>query len=153
MSPLPVFAVPEAMTRRLAAVVLLSQAPVLVFGAVGARALADAAQRQDAAVVLLAGSGLAGLAVLAAALLRSPVGIALGWAVQIACLLATPVVPAMGIIGVVFTALWVTALRQGRKMDALTRARAAGGDSAAASRQAAPGTEPGHRAPTRPDRH
>jgi len=58
-------------------------------------------------------------------MLRRPWGITLGWVLQLATLLSAFVVPMMLVVGLIFGALWVTALVQGVKMDALTRAHAA----------------------------
>ena len=65
------------MTRRLAAVVLGAQAPVVIFGAVGARALADASGSTHASTYLIVGLGLALACVLVAGLLRRPWGVTL----------------------------------------------------------------------------
>lgn len=123
-SALPVVGVPGRMTRRLAAVVVGSQAAVLLFGAVGARALADAGQQSQAspAVFLAVGGALTAVAVAAAGLLRTPIGVTLGWLTQLGSLLAGFVVPAMFLVGAIFLALWVSALWQGHKMDALSAA-------------------------------
>ena len=68
---------------------------------------------------------LALLCVLAAGLLRSRVGYLLGWLVQL-LLVATAVwVPVMLFIGLAFAALWVVALVQGSRADALTARRSA----------------------------
>ena len=110
------------MTRRLAAVVLGAQAPVVIFGAVGARALADASGSTHASTYLIVGLGLALACVLVAGLLRRPWGVTLGWGVQIATLLCGFVVPVMFVIGVIFGGLWWVALVQGERMDDLTQA-------------------------------
>lgn len=120
--------VPEPMTRRLAAIVLVSQALVIVFAATGARALADATDSAAAGSHLLLGTGLTVLTLVAAGLLRTRFGVPLGWLVQLACLAGYFVLPAMLLVGAVFGSLWLLALRQGRKMDALTRTRAAAAD-------------------------
>lgn len=108
------------MTRRLGAMVLGSQAPVVFFGAVGARALADAAGSDRAGTYFAVGIGLAVASVLTAGLLRTPIGVTLGWVVQVATLLCGFVVPAMFVIGVIFGGLWWMALVQGAKMDDLS---------------------------------
>ncbi len=112
------------MTRRLAAVVLGSQAPVVLFGAVGARALADASGSTSAraSTYLIVGCALAVACILVAGLLRRPYGVSLGWAVQVATLLCGFVVPVMFVIGVVFGGLWWVALTQGERMDDLSEA-------------------------------
>ncbi len=108
------------MTRRLAAVVLGGQAPVVLFGAVGARALADASGSSRASTYLIVGLCLALACLLVAGLLRRPWGVTLGWGVQVATLLCGFVVPVMFVIGVIFGGLWWVALVQGARMDDLT---------------------------------
>ena len=110
------------MTRRLGAVVLCGQSPVLLFGAFAARGLIATSTPGLAATYLWVGLLLAAACLVAAALLRTPVGLGVGWLVQLATLACGVVVPTMILVGLLFTALWVTALVQGRRMDALTRA-------------------------------
>ena len=45
----------------------------------------------------------------------------MGWVLQAATLLTAFVVPSMLVVGLIFLALWITALVQGDKMDELTR--------------------------------
>jgi len=97
------------------------------FGALVARALAAAdgsngsGTSNTSNTFLIIGSVLAMACILAAGLLRRPWGIKLGWALQIATLACAFIIPAMLIVGLVFGALWLTALVQGRKMDEHTR--------------------------------
>lgn len=114
------------MTRRLAALVLGSQAPVVVFAAVGARALA--ASSDDPAVAGLhlgLGLALAGLCVVAAGLTRWRVGLLVGWLAQLATFAYAVVVPMMVVVGVIFGGLWLVAVIQGAAADRLTFARSA----------------------------
>ncbi len=122
MSPTLRLAVPRRMTRRLGSVVLVSQVPVLVFAAVGARAIAGVNDAGNPTRDLLIVSGIAVLALLATGLLRSRYGVPLGWLVQLSCLLSALILPIMLVVGALFTGLWLTALIQGRKMDELTAA-------------------------------
>src|SRR5690606_26261559 len=81
----------------------------------------------DRANLLLAGACvLAVVAVVAAGTLRRPWGLTLGWVVLGLTALSTIVLTAMGIVTVLFGALWVLALVQGPKMEEMTRARIAG---------------------------
>jgi hypothetical protein len=105
------------MTRRLAGLVIGSQGLAVFFGALVARALAAAKGSHTANTFLLIGSLLAVLCVLDAGLLRRPWGITLGWALQIATVACAFIVPLMLLVGLLFGALWVTALVQGRRMD------------------------------------
>ena len=56
-------------------------------------------------------------------MLRRPIGLTLGWLVQLLTLASGFVVRGMIIVGVIFLVLWVTCLVQGRRIDA---AQAAG---------------------------
>lgn len=122
MSLPPLAGAQRTMTRRLGAVVLGSQAPVVLFGAVGARALADASGQAAAATYLWVGVGLAAACVLVAGLLRTPVGVTLGWLLQVATLLCAFIVPVMAVIGLIFGGLWFVALQQGVRLDDMTEA-------------------------------
>ena len=62
-----------------------------------------------------------GLLVLCLALARwvpAPAAIALGWAVQGVLILGAFVTPVMLVLGIVFAALWATAIRLGGQVDA-----------------------------------
>ena len=56
-----------------------------------------------------------------AGLMRRPFGMTLGWLLQLATLLCALIVPLMLVVGLLFLALWVTALVQGAAMDEHTR--------------------------------
>ena len=114
--------VPAKMTRRLLAVVIGSQALVVFFGDLVARALAATAGSHTSNSFLLIGSLLSLLCILDAGLLRRPWGITLGWVLQIATLACAFIVPVMLLVGLLFAALWLTALVQGYNMDQHTRA-------------------------------
>jgi Protein of unknown function (DUF4233) len=70
------------------------------------------------------GLGLAVLCVLAAGLLRSFVGYALGWLVQVVSIALGFVVPLMFFLGVVFAALWAGAYVLGGRIDSERAERA-----------------------------
>lgn len=116
------FGVPAKMTRRLLAVVIGSQGLVVFFAGLVARALSAADGSHTAGSYLLMGSLLSVLCILDAGLLARPWGITLGWVMQIATLASAFIVPVMLLVGLLFAALWVTALVQGHKMDEHTRA-------------------------------
>ena len=105
------------MTRRLAGTVVGTQGLAVFFGALVARGLASASGEDTSSTFLLLGSVLAVLCILDAGLLRRPWGVTLGWGLQIATFASAIVVPAMLVVGVLFGALWLTALAQGRAMD------------------------------------
>lgn len=113
--------VADKMTRRFAAIVVGSQSLVVFFGALVAFAIAKAQDDGSHTGYLVVGCLLAVLCIVAAGAMRRPWGVTLGWAIQIATLAATFVVPMMFFVGLVFGALWITALVQGAKMDRLTR--------------------------------
>ena len=135
MSALTFYGAPEKMTRRLAGTVIGSQGLAVFFGALVARGLASARGDAGSGSFLLVGSVLAVLCILDAGLLRRPWGITLGWLLQVATLLSALVVPMMLAVGLIFGALWVTALVQGGRMDELTRQHLAKSESEAESGQ------------------
>jgi hypothetical protein len=113
-------------TFRMLALVLLGQAVILSFFALVARANAIADDRpEDGSTLLWVGLGLAVLALVAAALMRMPFGITLGWLVQLLTWVSGVIVPMMIGVGLVFTGLWVLLLHQGRRVDRLVAEREA----------------------------
>ena len=99
--------------RLFAATVLAFEALVVVFAALVAYGLRLAEPGLIAAV----SGGLALAALLAAGLLRHPVGYALGWAVQVGVVLGGLLVPSMYLVGGVFAVLWIIGLRLGGRID------------------------------------
>jgi hypothetical protein len=110
-------------TWRMLATVLAAQSILIFFGALVARGT-DIAQGGDGGNRLLVGSAVAGLAIVAAGLMRGPLGLPLGWLVQVATWLSALVVPAMIGVGVVFTGLWVYSLVKGPRVEAMMARRA-----------------------------
>ncbi|MGL5861763.1 MAG: DUF4233 domain-containing protein [Phycicoccus sp.] len=122
----PVYGRQGKFTFRLLALVLAGQAVILSFFALVARAVAIADDRPDDGTRLLGlGLGLAVLAVGAAGLMRRPVGITVGWLVQLLTWACAVLVPAMAGVAAVFTGLWVLMLVQGRRVDRLVAEREA----------------------------
>ena len=109
------------MTRRLAGVVIGTQGLAVFFGALVARALAAASGSHASGSFLVIGSLLAVLCMLDAGLLRRPWGITVGWVLQGATLACAFIVPVMLLVGLLFGALWLTALVQGSRMDEHTK--------------------------------
>jgi len=66
----------------------------------------------------LSGSGAALLALVAAGLLRKPVGYPVGWVAQLAGVLLGFLTPAMFVVGAMFAALWVVSFVLGKRLDA-----------------------------------
>ena len=119
MAALPFYGATGKFTWRMGALVLASQSVIVFFGALVARALADASGSPRAAAYLLVGSGLAVLCLIAAGLMRRPYGVTLGWLIQVATFLSAAVLPMMLAVGVIFTLLWVVCLWQGQRIDAI----------------------------------
>jgi hypothetical protein len=126
MTSLPLYGRQGKFTYRLLAVSLFGQSVILSFFALVARANAIAAGNPEEGDRLLwVGLGLALLALVASGLMRSPVGITLGWVVQALTWASALVVTAMIGVAVVFTVLWVVMLVQGTKVDRLVAEREA----------------------------
>jgi hypothetical protein len=119
MAALPLFGVTGKFTWRMGAVVLAAQSVIVFFGALVARGLRSAAGDSASTAYLLVGSGLAVLCLVAAGLMRTALGVTLGWLIQVATFVCAFVVPLMLVVGVIFTALWVVCLWQGQRIDAL----------------------------------
>lgn len=111
----------EKKTRQLAGIAIGTQSLILFFGALVAWGMANANGSAHKNLYLWVGIGLAVLCLYASASMRKPLGIPLGWVLQAATLLTAVVVPGMIVAGLLFLALWITALVQGDKMDELTR--------------------------------
>lgn len=114
------YGVTGKMTRRLLGVVLGTQGLAVFFGALVNRGLAVASGSEPSRSFWLI-SSLAILFMVNAALLRRPWAVTLGWLLQVATLACALVIPMMLVVELLFGALWVTALVQGRKMDEHTR--------------------------------
>ena len=121
MSALIFYGVPGKMARRLLAVVIGTQGLVVFFGALVARSLASVDGSGTSGSFLVTGSVLAVLCVLDAGLLRRPWGVTMGWVLQIATFACAFILPLMLLVGLLFGALWLTALVQGQAMDEHTR--------------------------------
>jgi hypothetical protein len=120
----PVYGRQGRFTFRLLAVALLGQAVILSFFALVARGNAVAAGNpEDGDRLLWVGLALSGLSLVAAGLMRSPVGVSLGWLVQVLTWASALLVPAMIGVAVVFTTLWVLLLVQGTKVDRIVAER------------------------------
>ena len=120
-------------TWRMLAMVLVGQSILLFFGALVARGFARADGGEGTAA-LLVGTGIAALAVLAAGLMRGPLGLPLGWLVQILTWVAAWWVPMMVAVGLIFTGLWVWCLAKGTKVDQESTARSDAHETSAPGR-------------------
>lgn len=99
--------------------VLVGELFVIGFAVLVAKDLADVPGRD----VAVAGGVLALLCLVAVSTLRSPAGYALGWLLQVLLVVSAAWVPLMAFVGLLFAVLWVTALVQGGRADALTARR------------------------------
>ncbi|WP_109474420.1 DUF4233 domain-containing protein [Ornithinimicrobium cavernae] len=115
--------VPGKITRRLTSIVLIGLALTLFFGGLAARQLELAVDGDSgrADLLLVGGIVLAVLALVAAGALRRPWGLTLGWVLLGLTAVSTFLLTAMGIVTLIFGALWVLALVQGASMEEMTR--------------------------------
>ena len=110
---------PRSLKRSFAATVLVGEVLVVGFASLVAMNLTDVPGRTLAVVA----GGTALLCVVAAGMLRTRAGYLLGWVVQLLLVASGFWVPMMFAVGVVFVALWLMALRQGGRADAITARR------------------------------
>jgi hypothetical protein len=101
------------MQRRLCAAILLLEAVVLGLST----PVLISVESVDAARALWVGLGLTVACLVVAGLLRFAWAYWIGWAIQVAAITLGVLVTAMFVLGVVFLALWVTAVRLGRTID------------------------------------
>jgi hypothetical protein len=131
---LPLYGRQGKFTYRLLALALLGQSVILSFFALVARGNAIAAGRPEEGQRLLwVGLGLAVLALVASGLMRRPYGITAGWVVQVLTWACAALVPAMVGVALVFSALWVLLLVQGRRVDAIVAERERDGATTASN--------------------
>jgi len=108
--------------RRLCSTVLGMEAVVLLLAIVPAKAL----EHISAGTAALVGGGLALLAILLAGVVGRP---GMGWALyagsvlQLLVIASGIMIPAMYILGVIFTALWFTGIWLARKVESAQRLR------------------------------
>jgi hypothetical protein len=95
------------MRRRLAGSVLIFEAIVIIL----AIPVAINVSGVDPAPAIIGGVGLAVAAILVAARVDRPGGVAAGWIVQALVLASAIIIPMMALLGAIFAALWYGALR------------------------------------------
>lgn len=105
---------PRSTRRSLASVVLGFELVVVFLGGLTIFGLSAVEPRELGIVI---GVGLAVLAMIALALMRTPVGIPLGWGVQAAMLATGFILPGLFIAGALFAALWIYCMIVGSRMD------------------------------------
>ncbi|MGN6426237.1 DUF4233 domain-containing protein [uncultured Leifsonia sp.] len=74
-----------------------------------------------AAVALGGGAAVVVLMIVAIGLLRWPVGIALGWIIQLIVVAAGFLVPAFFVVGAIFTAMWTYCMVAAARIDRTTK--------------------------------
>lgn len=114
------YGVAEKKTRQLAGATLGAQSIGVFLGGLVAWSLTRMHSETLPTLWLWFGVALAVACIVAAGSLRRPGGITLGWVLQAASVVIAIAVPAMAWVAGIFLLLWVTALVQGAKMDALT---------------------------------
>ena len=104
---------PRSVTASLASIVLATELVVVVLASLVVFGL-----KVLPAPVALGGGGVLLLVIaIAAATARSPIGLALGWLVQVVLVAAFAVQIAVGVVGVAFAALWVYGMIVGGRID------------------------------------
>ncbi len=99
--------------RRVLSITLFFE--VIVFGlAVPVMYFVSSVPMDQAALL---GGGAAVLALVSAALLRSPIGYVLGWLTQVVGIALGFLTPAMFVVGGMFAAIWVLTVVLGRRLD------------------------------------
>lgn len=112
--------------RSLASVVLGFELIVVFLGGLTIFGL-NVLEPRELGIVI--GFSLAALILLALALMRTPLGLPLGWAVQVGMLATAFVLPPLAIAGVLFTALWVYCMVVGGRIDRERAAQVVSGHS------------------------
>lgn len=112
-------------TWRMLAAVLVGQGISISLGALVARGIGMAQADERADQFLYAGLGLALLCIVTAGLMRTPIGLPLGWLCQVLTFLTAFIVPMMLIVGLIFLGLWVLCLAQGAKIERMMTEREA----------------------------
>jgi hypothetical protein len=104
---------PRSVTASLASIVLATEFLVVVLAALVVFGL----KSLPAGLALGGGGALLIVIAIAAATARSRIGIVLGWLVQAVLVAAFAVQVAVGVVGVVFAALWVYCMIVGGRID------------------------------------
>jgi hypothetical protein len=107
---------PRTVTAQLAAMLLATELVVVLLAALALLGLQDL----PPAVALGGGGALVVLIGIAAALASRPIGIALGWAVQVVLVATFAVSIVVGVVGVVFAGIWVYSMIVARRIDRRT---------------------------------
>ena len=104
---------PRSVTATLAAMLLACELVVVLLAALALLGLGDL----PAGVALGGGGALIVLIAVAAALATKRIGIALGWVVQVVLVATLAVSVPVGVVGLVFAAIWVYSMIVGRRID------------------------------------
>lgn len=104
---------PRSVVSTLAAMLLATELLVVVLAALALLGLKDL----PPSIALGGGGGLIVLIAIAAALSTKRIGIVLGWVVQLVLLASFAVSIPVGIVGVIFAAIWVYGMIVGGRID------------------------------------
>lgn len=105
---------PRSTQKSLASVVLGFELVIVFLGGLSIFGL-NAIEPRELGIVL--GVAIAGFMIVALALMRTKVGIPLGWATQFAMLATGFILPALFVVGGLFFALWIYCMTTGSRMD------------------------------------
>ena len=117
-------------TWRMLAVVLVGQGISISLGALVARGVAIAVGDARADTFMWLGLGLAVLCIVTAGVMRTKIGLPLGWLCQVLTLASALIVPTMLIVGLIFLGLWILCLYQGARIEKLMAEREAAATAA-----------------------
>lgn len=112
-------------TWRMLATVLVGQGISISLGSLVARGIGVAQGDDRADLLMYAGLGLALLCIVTAGLMRTSLGLPLGWLCQVLTFLTAFIVPMMLIVALIFLGLWVLCLVQGEKIERMMAEREA----------------------------
>lgn len=104
---------PRSVTATLAAMLLASELVIVLLAALALFGLGDL----PPAAALGGGGAVLLLIVVAAALSRRRVGIVLGWVVQVVLVAAIVVSIPVGVVGLIFAAIWTYSMIVGARID------------------------------------
>lgn len=107
---------PRSVTAQLAAMLLATELVVVLLASLALLGLGDL----PPAAALGGGGAVIVLIAVAAALARRPIGIALGWLVQVVLLATFALSIPVGVVGVVFAAIWVYSMIVAGRIDRRT---------------------------------
>lgn len=109
--------------RQFAATILALEGFIAFFAGLVAFGLGNADGQARPAGPLWAGVALLVVCIALSGMMRKPWAYGAGWVIQVALIASGTIVPAMYVMGALFTVLWIVALRLGGRIDRERRAR------------------------------